>query len=616
MMEGITSKLKKLRFQNPSNDALNQALTHLTLSHDFSWDILNHDFQLLEEQGLWEKSQENAELLEGLKHYLAGSSATSVSSDKSKARDISIVKAPPLTAPHPLLRSIPPNTLLPVELVDLLNDIYLLHLLATDPSKVVAPGKSLLSAMSQPHVREKQDGELPTIQEKVEEVIHKAFWDEAIDSLSSTQPSVQLPRLKYLYDDLFLALKPLFPADHTVLVILSAPLSPTSSPLLSAIPHLGGILAALKERCAPARDADIDKLLHLLDDMPLSPETPRLAKVVVQTVRSILKLSETMKSDLSQFIFGTMSEKQLEAAIGEGARLRERDLVLDVWKKEKVNTLWREWVADLMAPLSSVTFSARHKWILRLIQSVGAPTPVICCLPTKPLPSNEPESSPTESQVPSNANTLPPPLFFSSPELLHIQNYFQGLVIAAALRALLPSDPNPAASDFMSRIWTLLLVSINDEPDGSSTTLVNFADELIRARGGSLKPDEETELRAAVKRTLKLEDPVFALLQRRLLMAVAERLVAPETTVRREVPVDMRAGRERPEKRPRLDLHPSGEIQVEVEVGVEPLSVKGFQDPVLLEALRQGLKELRTVVKWTESIWADLIEGMAETGQA
>jgi len=69
-------------------------------------------------------------------------------------------------------------TQLPADLLDLLNQAYFLHLLANDPSKVLPAGKSLLSVMSRPHVRMHGDDELPTLQEKVEEMVHKAFWDE------------------------------------------------------------------------------------------------------------------------------------------------------------------------------------------------------------------------------------------------------------------------------------------------------------------------------------------------------------------------------------------------------------------------------------------------------
>lgn len=94
------------------------------------------------------------------------------------------IYVPPLTVPHPLLRSLPPVTHLPADLFDLLNQTYFLHLLANDPSKLLPPGKSLLSVLSQPNKPQRPDDEPPTLHNKVEEMIHKAFWDEVLHHLN------------------------------------------------------------------------------------------------------------------------------------------------------------------------------------------------------------------------------------------------------------------------------------------------------------------------------------------------------------------------------------------------------------------------------------------------
>lgn len=104
---------------------------------------------------------------------------------ESESLDKATVHMSPLTAPHPLLRSLPPFTHLSADLLDFLNQTYFLHLLANDPSKALPPGKSLLSVLSRPSTQQKQDDELPTLQEKVEEMIHKAFWDEVLHHLNA-----------------------------------------------------------------------------------------------------------------------------------------------------------------------------------------------------------------------------------------------------------------------------------------------------------------------------------------------------------------------------------------------------------------------------------------------
>lgn len=501
----------------------------------------------------------------------------------------SIIHVPPITASHPLLRSLPPMTQLPSDLLDLLNQAYFLHLLANDPSKVLPAGKSLLSVMSRPHVRRRGDEELPTLQEKVEEMVHKAFWDEALQSLSSREPSIQLPRLKLMVNDLHVALRPLFPAEHPILTSLSAPLPPTSSPLLTTVNYSHDILVALRRRCAPARDAYIDTLLASLADPPTHP--PDLAKLVIETTRSLLTLAETMKDDLSQFVLGSMGEVQLSATIADQARLQERALVLDLWGQSVIQEDITTWLADLSQPYTLAVGPTSRKWVLRLVQALGASDPVTCPLPTKPL-------TPEDGAPPPVPNTLPPPFFFSAPELFYIQNVLQAIVIAAALRALLPTSV-PPPEDFMYRIWTLLLASVNEENGAEDARLINLADELVRA--SSLVDDEAGKLRAAVARTVRATDPVFLLLQRRLLSTLAERLArAPTAPVhRKDAPTEMLTGR-----REQTTLNVTSEERTEAEV----LDVKGFGEPVLTGAIEEGLKKLRTAVRWIESIWADTLE--------
>ena len=72
------------------------------------------------------------------------------------------------------------GTILPVELVDSLNQVYFLHRLATEPEKVIPPGKTLLSMM----IQSQMDSEKGTqkqetnLMERIKEVAHRAFWNE------------------------------------------------------------------------------------------------------------------------------------------------------------------------------------------------------------------------------------------------------------------------------------------------------------------------------------------------------------------------------------------------------------------------------------------------------
>ena len=383
-------------------------------------------------------------------------------------------------------------------------------------------------------------------------------------------------------------LLPLFPAGHPILTVLSAPLAPTSSPLHTARNYCCEILVALHERCAPARDAEIDALSALLSDSPTDPHG--LAKTVVDTIRSILKLAETMKDDLSQFVLGTMGEAQLATAVADQARTGERALVLDLWKQSVIREDITAWLAGLSPPFALIVVPPPRKWVLRVVQALGATDPVVCPLPTKPLFSenNQPTSAP---------NTLPPPFFFSTPELFYFQNFLQAIIIAAALRTLVPASVAPP-DDFMYRVWTLLLASVNEEDPEQDTRLVNLADEIIRAT--SMTDIEAIkQLREAVARTVRPSDPVFLLLQRRLLSALAERLARVPAPINRDnTPAEMRTGRR--ERPPNV----TGEQWPRTEV----LEVKGFGDPVLTDAIQEVLEKLQVAVLWVGSIWADLFE--------
>lgn len=107
----------------------------------------------------------------------AGSHSTTSSVDTSTASRYSVVAPPPLSAPL-----FPPTagvtTILPNGLIEVLNYSYFLHLLVTDPDRVLPPGKSLLSVMAKPQSMTRDEGELPKLRDRIQDVVHRAFWDE------------------------------------------------------------------------------------------------------------------------------------------------------------------------------------------------------------------------------------------------------------------------------------------------------------------------------------------------------------------------------------------------------------------------------------------------------
>ncbi|KAI0829912.1 hypothetical protein BC628DRAFT_1408683 [Trametes gibbosa] len=552
-------------------------------------------------------------------------------------RDISIVQPPSLNkAILPTSSALP--TVLPLELVQVLNHTFFLHLLATDPEQVLPPGKSLLSMMTSPRAQAReQDGDRPKLEGRVHDLVHKAFWEEALQTLSDSSPAVQIPRLKILYEDLLAALIPLLSRNHPILVTLSSPLSPTSAPLRSTIMHLREVLAALRERCAPARDAYIDRLISKIDEPNQLAPVEELANLVVDTTRAILDLSEAMKEDLSQFVLGEMDEKDLKVVITQQAMLREKSLVLQLWPPSRTEPAWGTWMEGLQLtafPGIETVQPSNRRWVFRLVQALGLGDPVVCPLPTMRDPSSTQQDEQDRAGEPPN--TLPPPFFVTCPSLLAAQNYLQALVIAASLRSLVRLPPKFASShladdglSFMDRVWTLLKASLEEEPGAGQTKIINLEDEVVRVRRACADaehpctPEEEQRLRAAVDRTLQPHDPVFLLLQKRLLQGLATWLApssnmlsdgSGSTTPNRAAspaPIHMQTGRDRPGKRPRLHLGldaPRSSFVGWERERARPPTIRGFEDDTLVREVGETFKKIGAVVDWTDRVWQDLIE--------
>ncbi|KIP11527.1 hypothetical protein PHLGIDRAFT_21508 [Phlebiopsis gigantea 11061_1 CR5-6] len=464
------------------------------------------------------------------------------------------------------------------------------------------------------------------LHERVETLVHRAFWDEALESLSNPSPPVQLARLKRLYEDLHIALTPLLPSGHPILFALSAPLSPTSSPLRSTTMHLREVLGTLKQRCAPARDPQIDALFSVLD----ASRDDTLPNAIVDVIRSLMKIADEMKDDLSQFVLGSMDERQLRDVITKQAATSERELVLQLWEEKAVKASWKQWLDEVHSPTHH---SAHSQFLQRLVRAVATNQSVSCNLPAVSVivsPSGALQFHPSPSdETPLPPNSLPPPLLFITPTLFYIQNYLQALVITAALRSLvrIPTTPAKRKADdednqdmsedgFLSRIWTLLKGDIDGEDTGLK--LINLADEVVRISrmyGGTLddaQPDtKESQLREAVDRTLKPTDPVFLLLQKRLVDAITAHLLAhTPPPVPDNAPREMHTGRGAKKAKLVLSAEDAAYQHLRLEFAQESLSVKGFEHLVLSGAVSDLVLMLRKCMAWTEFVWQDLFEAV------
>ncbi|KAF9451927.1 hypothetical protein P691DRAFT_806019 [Macrolepiota fuliginosa MF-IS2] len=465
---------------------------------------------------------------------------------------------------------------------------------------------------------------------------------QTAEKLSSPEPSEQNIHIKRLLDDTREAISPLLPPGHHLLRLLSFPPAPSSAPLYSFVSTLKDVLMTLRQRCAPIRDSEIDAELQKLDSPPPKElalpqahmaEHPlqgggaasglAMARFTTQSLRAILTIIDHMRSDFHGFLLGSMTEEQLQGLVIREAKLRERGLVTNLWSlgtdrrgEEIIREQWRRWCQGV-EDVDNV--SQEDRWKVRLVKVLAMPTP-ISCIPPKNL---------TTINVPSpNQNELPPQFFLSAPSLHRLQDYLQAIVIAATLRSLtrLP-PPSPllpttsiqaSAQGFTERIWTLLQTELDTSVTDSSLKLVNLADEVIRARRlvvDSLDPSEELRLREAVKRTLQPNDPVFLLLQKRLMGALLEAIVTNELQNRGiQVPDKLKAGRGHPDqyagKRLKLivdDGDLAGPRASSPKITGLAHPIKGLDDRVLSGAIDEAFMRLVGIMGWVESVWGDLV---------
>ena len=562
---------------------------------------------------------------------------------------LSIETEPSLPLSAPLLRmSISEDIAIPNSLIMVLDSAYLFHLLARDPQKVVAPGKSLLSVLAGLNLMVTRTLESPP-EKFARETIHQAFWDQvsicshsltgcscahdlmfyqALEALSSPLPSSQIGRLKGLYRDIYETLTPLFPSKHPALVTFSLPLPPTSSPLIAAITHLRDALVTLRQRCAPVRDATIDGILHRMDHRSPSASVGELAELLITTIQSIFELSIDMRSDYSNAALATASEQELADIVATMAKNQEQGLVLRLWgSKDAMQKAWTRWVDDFHSTGPALQVQPKQLWILRLIECLGKPHAVASKLvgpsPPQELANAPNDSGATTTQTPEPLNMLPPQFLFSGPTLFHLQNYIQALTIAASLKSLVPTShpaiipPTPSKSrtgdltfavnrSFTERIWALLEPEIGATDGGpSETKMINFADEVVMAHSSTLPsgvttldPHFEQRLRSTVDRILHTNDPVFILLRERLLAALSTALL---NTSAAEEHASARMHSGRPWSQKGVSSPPLSHVgQREIAI-----VAKGFEDPVIAQQCRSAASMLRRSAEWVERVWSD-----------
>jgi hypothetical protein len=196
-MDSIASILKRKLKGNPASTSsitLKNTIYHLEQLESSSadimddnvqvWDTIRNDFKTLYAEGICDKDEleENMRLLDDLRMPATDPAKGGLPPHPTEPMEngrISIIQLPsghlPSTLSNVFAQSL---ATLPLELVDTFNHTYLLHVLATNPEKILPPGKSILSMMSGPHTQSEHGEEsLPKLQVKVEGLAQQAFWD-------------------------------------------------------------------------------------------------------------------------------------------------------------------------------------------------------------------------------------------------------------------------------------------------------------------------------------------------------------------------------------------------------------------------------------------------------
>lgn len=193
-MDALIHSLQERLREHPQNVTLQATLSTLASLKDGvepppeTWSDLRKNLISLRDEGIWVPTQSEAASLKELQQILA-QSHPSVSDSGKQSSTIELgtnqsasghstvqpVTAYPEQASPRLPFSFATPTALPMELYNVLNQAYYLHILATEPQNILPPGKSLLSVLARPHAERHTTSAL---HERVEDIVHRAFWDE------------------------------------------------------------------------------------------------------------------------------------------------------------------------------------------------------------------------------------------------------------------------------------------------------------------------------------------------------------------------------------------------------------------------------------------------------
>lgn len=172
LFNAIQGRLEILLKSFPNHSIITKAYDHArSLLSDFSKDkciLLADELTALQTERKWSGTGDDQKCLEELR-------LVSQSLNNDQHKDVNfVIDLPDSTHKIPQIT----RHDLPLELLDRINEAYLLHTVAMQPSRILPPGKSILSVLSS---RSRPESAAPKdLRQQVSNIMLKAFWDEVL----------------------------------------------------------------------------------------------------------------------------------------------------------------------------------------------------------------------------------------------------------------------------------------------------------------------------------------------------------------------------------------------------------------------------------------------------
>jgi hypothetical protein len=401
---------------------------------------------------------------------------------------------------------------------------------------------------------------------------------------------------------------------ETLLPLSHVTLSEPSADLLEGLTDILGRL------CAPIRDAQVralrDTIASIREYTSIGMDKNKIRETVNIALKQLENLITDMQQDLHLFKLGitvsTADEAELRQMVRQEAMKREKDIITRLYRTPLQETL--SWIRSSRQNTLEAAPELKTKGIDGAAAATGgagfykkelASALVEALFMSQPVTvrqlGNNGRLHDNTAGSPTNTNFIPPILHLAVGHLVQAQNRLQAFTIIATLNAIIPASASSSSStrgaaitlSWSERVWHLLNSEIQPQfqdhtskedqdvnaDSGNGVHLANIADEVIKViqeDATRMTTSDETKIRQSVDRMLRLEDPVFRLLHRRLKNSLFDALIA-RTTI---TPQKTVAGG-----------------------GVDRLEVKGFSVMPLPQEMAVTYRHLCSIIDWACECW-------------